>query len=77
MNGSHIPTKTDLTAFQRGVLLGYHLAQGEGMTTGDVAEMAGVQTRRAQQMVQDAAAVIPLQRTSGVWEVAFMGEGEV
>jgi len=64
----------DRTPRQRAALVAWWLAHGEGMTTADVARLAGVKLRAAQQLMIELSCVLPILRESGVWQVCALAE---
>ena len=64
----------DLVITERAALVAWHLAQGEAMTTCDVAETVGLCRTAAYKLMTKLARVLPIVHLDGVWMVAFYEE---
>jgi hypothetical protein len=64
----------DLVITERAALVAWHLAHGEGMTTGDVARLVGVHESTARRMMYKLSRVLPIIHKNGCWEALFCSE---
>lgn len=68
-------SNADYTAQEKAALIAWHLAHGEGMTTGEVASMTGLTQAGARFLMNRLVRVLPIYRNKdGIWEVCMPEE---
>ena len=71
--GGHL--SEDYSAQEKAALIAWHLAHGEGMTTGEVASLTGLTQSGAWRLMDRLSRVLPIYRDDGgMWSVCMLKE---
>ena len=67
-------TEREYVATQRGALVGWWLAEGEALTTRQVADLLGMTCDGARIVLEKVSAVLPIVCIEGEWQPSVMQE---